>query len=539
MDPPEKNDIQVAITLQIPNRPRFHSVAGYSERISETLHPKLGKRRSSESDLPATDDEDDMFDASPVCFPSGRRRNRFQAYSCSFDYFIRRNGEPPEKTENVSQEEPQMEKSKNVNTLQIPGPARPRSHSATELSERSEIEQLKLDKSRPSTSVLPATDDEDEVFEDRPVYFSGKKRRSFRAYSCSTDYFTSKSDSSTICDNPSSEQKKGNKSQNGMLQLPVQPRSRSHSATLLSESSKLHHLNFGRSQSSISDLPATDDEDELFEDMEVYSRGRRRTSFQASSFSSTDCQFTSKTAGSSIKNLSLEKTQMNKSKKAMLQIPVQARPRSHSASELLEPSKINRLTAGESRTSASFISDSADEDDEVFDTTSVHFPNRNGRSRFQALSCSADLFTPRNGSLGLVENTQSLRCEKDEKQKSKQKGIQGGNTLQIPAVPRPRSSSAEEHSEQTAGKQHPKLGKRRSSESDATEEQGVVDSFSFGRRRSRSCYTSSDYFIHRSGKLTENAKRLSQEEIHSLEIDIFKPLDFYEILFERMNITNS
>ena len=537
MEPPEKNDIQVAITLQIPNRPRFHSVAGYSERISETLHPKLGKRRSSESDLPATDDEDDMFDASPVCFPSGIRRNRFQAFSCSFDYFIRRNGEPPEKTENMSQEEPQMEKSKNM--LQIPVPARPRSHSATELSDCSEIQQLKLDKSRPSASVLPATDDEGEVFEDRPVYFSGKKRRSFRAYSCSTDYFTSRSDSSTICDNPSSEQKKGNKSQNGMLQLPVQPRPRSHSATLLSERSKLHHLNFGRSQSSISDLPATDDEDELFEDMEVYSRGRRRTSFQASSFGSADCQFTSKTAGSSSKNLSHEETQMNKSKKAMLQIPVQARRRSHSASERLEPSKINYLKPGESRSSASFISDSADEDDEVFDTTPVYFPNRNGRSRFQALSCSADLFSPRNGSLVLAENTQSLRREKDEKEKSKQKGIQGGNTLQIPAVPRPRLSSAEERSEQTSGKQHPKLGKRRSSESDATEEQGVVDSFSFGRRRSRSCYTSSDYFIHRSGKLTENAKRLSQEEIHSLEIDIFKPLDFYEILFERMKITNS
>ena len=34
--------------------------------------------------------------------------------------------------------------------------------------------------------------------------------------------------------------------------------------------------------------------------------------------------------------------------------------------------------------------------------------------------------------------------------------------------------------------------------------------------------------------LTENAKRLSPEQLQALEMDIFKPLDFYEILFNRM-----
>ena len=34
--------------------------------------------------------------------------------------------------------------------------------------------------------------------------------------------------------------------------------------------------------------------------------------------------------------------------------------------------------------------------------------------------------------------------------------------------------------------------------------------------------------------LTENAKKLTPEQMHALELDIFKPLDFYEILFERM-----
>ena len=33
---------------------------------------------------------------------------------------------------------------------------------------------------------------------------------------------------------------------------------------------------------------------------------------------------------------------------------------------------------------------------------------------------------------------------------------------------------------------------------------------------------------------TENAKDLSPEELLALEMDIFKPLDFYEILFDRM-----
>ncbi|KAL9957382.1 hypothetical protein ACROYT_G039013 [Oculina patagonica] len=35
-------------------------------------------------------------------------------------------------------------------------------------------------------------------------------------------------------------------------------------------------------------------------------------------------------------------------------------------------------------------------------------------------------------------------------------------------------------------------------------------------------------------KLTENAKRLTPEQMHALEMDIFKPLDFYEILFDKM-----
>jgi len=36
------------------------------------------------------------------------------------------------------------------------------------------------------------------------------------------------------------------------------------------------------------------------------------------------------------------------------------------------------------------------------------------------------------------------------------------------------------------------------------------------------------------GVMNESAKKLSPEQMAALEIDIFKPLDFYEILFNRL-----
>ena len=36
----------------------------------------------------------------------------------------------------------------------------------------------------------------------------------------------------------------------------------------------------------------------------------------------------------------------------------------------------------------------------------------------------------------------------------------------------------------------------------------------------------------------EVAKKLSQEQMAALEIDIFKPLDFYEILFNRLKVSD-
>lgn len=116
------------------------------------------------------------------------------------------------------------------------------------------------------------------------------------------------------------------------------------------------------------------------------------------------------------------------------------------------------------------------------------------------------------------------------------------NKIQCNKEPRARAESmclAENSSKQL----HPKLPKKQSSEPNipsAIKEEINTDYVPNGRQRSSShrvgCsdYTD-DYFIRRnSASLTEKAKNLSQEEMHSLVIDIFKPLDFYEILFERM-----
>ena len=126
------------------------------------------------------------------------------------------------------------------------------------------------------------------------------------------------------------------------------------------------------------------------------------------------------------------------------------------------------------------------------------------------------------------------------------------NLLQIPRQqPKRRSNSSsglpEDSSQQ---KQHQPLSKRVSSEPNLPTalSQELLEVYPCyipaGRRRSRnrnqfmSC--SADYFSSKAsnngaaGRLTEQAKYLTEEEMHSLELDIFKPLDFYEILFERM-----
>lgn len=107
---------------------------------------------------------------------------------------------------------------------------------------------------------------------------------------------------------------------------------------------------------------------------------------------------------------------------------------------------------------------------------------------------------------------------------------------------RASSTSSPENSSQ---QQKQSLGRRRSSEPNLSmveKEHEAINRLTVpnGRKRnsSHSVMPPSEvdrYFIRRnSSLLTENAKKLSQEELHSLVLDIFKPLDFYEILFDRM-----
>ena len=56
------------------------------------------------------------------------------------------------------------------------------------------------------------------------------------------------------------------------------------------------------------------------------------------------------------------------------------------------------------------------------------------------------------------------------------------------------------------------------------------------RSQTMSCssYFEDDAATMKDRVLTENAKELSPEQLLALEMDIFKPLDFYEILFDKM-----
>ena len=81
----------------------------------------------------------------------------------------------------------------------------------------------------------------------------------------------------------------------------------------------------------------------------------------------------------------------------------------------------------------------------------------------------------------------------------------------------------------------PTLTKRWSTVSNLAEQSGN------GMIRSRTLNetkSSGSYFMEKrkSQALTENAQNLSDEEMELLEMDIFKPLDFYDILFNRMKI---
>lgn len=115
----------------------------------------------------------------------------------------------------------------------------------------------------------------------------------------------------------------------------------------------------------------------------------------------------------------------------------------------------------------------------------------------------------------------------------------GKNLLQVKG----RSSSATDIPEDSpkAKQTKPQIPKRPWSESDLAEANTQRKATLRRRGHFQTLCNLNERFndFDSTWKLTEQAKDLSEEEMRCLEIDIFKPLDFYEILFDRMKITNN
>ena len=215
-------------------------------------------------------------------------------------------------------------------TLRVPADTRPRRNSDIDRSSEYESENLhpKLSKRRSSHLDLPATDDEDDILEVRPVtHLSRRTRRRFETRSCSVDYFTLKNREIKWIEKArglSHEEIASDKSKDEdlVVHVPVRTRPRSNSSTGVSER---RYQNQHLTGTSAYDLPPTDDEDEVLEEKPACPPGRKRNRFQLYSCPS-NCY-------SPINDTRIK----SQTDKALLQVPMpQGRFRSHSASELSE-----------------------------------------------------------------------------------------------------------------------------------------------------------------------------------------------------------
>ena len=328
----------------------------------------------------------------------------------------------------------------------------------------------------------------------------------------------------------------------GALHVSADSKRQSNSAEGISDrlSECLHLVYYCRSHFSESDLPPTDDEDETLDTKSgpfcpENGRGRFR-SFSCSANYSTPRNDSAKEKTG---NLRLEEKQVDEKKNnEELQILGKAGTRN----------KPNNLDPNLIRPSIALDLLPSDEEDEVFDDETVCFPaGETEQGRFE-MEVSSPISLPQRPCPQLQDDKALSGAHGEENYwgKLKANGVQGvgehlENMLPVPTIPR-RARANSTDREQIRKNLHPKLRKRRSSESDIPQGNEMTnrDHTSQGRTRAGSCHIPSsfgDYFIRRSrGKLTENASKLSPEEIHSLELDIFKPIDFYEILFERMQV---
>lgn len=119
----------------------------------------------------------------------------------------------------------------------------------------------------------------------------------------------------------------------------------------------------------------------------------------------------------------------------------------------------------------------------------------------------------------------------------------GKSPFQISFQGKGRSSSTSDIAEDSpkANGTKPPIPRRPWSESDLAEANAQRKATLRHRGHFQTLCNLNEYFsdFDSTCKLTEQAKDLSEEEMRCLEIDIFKPLDFYEILFDRMKIINN
>ena len=329
----------------------------------------------------------------------------------------------------------------------------------------------------------------------------------------------------------------------GALHVSAASKRQSNSAEGISDrlSECLHLVYYCRSHFSESDLPPTDDEDETLDTKSgPFSPENGRGRFRSFSCSANYSTPRNNSAKENKGNLLLEEKQVDEKKNnKKLQIPGKAATRN----------KSNNLDPNPIRPSIALDLLSSDDEEEVFDDETVCFPTgETEQGRFEMEVSSPVSLLQRPCSQLLTDKAFSgAHREENYRRKLKANGVQGvgehlKNMLLVPAdIPR-RARANSTDREKIRENLHPKLRKRRTSESDIPQgnETTSRDRTSQGRSRAGSCHIPSsfgDYFIRRSrGKLTENASKLSPEEIHSLELDIFKPIDFYETLFERMQV---
>ena len=251
----------------------------------------------------------------------------------------------------------------------------------------------------------------------------------------------------------------------GALHVSPDSKRQSNSAEGISDrlSECLHLVYYCRSHFSESDLPPTDDEDEALDTKsDPFSPKNGRGRFRSFSCSANYSTPRNNSAKEKTGNLLLEEKQVDEKKNnEELQIPGKS---TRNKSNNLDPNPI--------RPSIALDLLPSDEEDEVFDDETVCFPAGKKQGRFEMKVSSPVSLLQRHCSH--LQNDKALsgaHVEENYRGKLKANGVQGvgehlENMLLVPAdIPR-RARANSTDREHIRENLHPKLRKRRSSESD-------------------------------------------------------------------------